>query len=308
VRRDFRIRWPAAWLSACSCVIALAGCGGEEPAPERVQAGQSTRVDTAIPAVLAERLADRADRVAEFGTACEARRRRADELRSAAEAAIGAGRVPVALQPPLRSRIDAIARPRPCLREADLRRADDLARWLRKRSAGVLRTPPDFRVARSSVADDPSDEVVWAVIEPMWWALETPYEPDPRLAQATPGQRAAYALTWTESEVSNGGFEQYFWNSTGMLLDDAIVGARLIGAKDVEDVLRGAAALFPGGRVPESRLVRQNVIESFSPADNEELGRLDDRFFALLEHPAKSPTRLLEKYIRTNPDEFFLPS
>jgi len=265
-------------------------------------------VDEAIPAVLAERLADRADRVAEFGTACEARRRRADELRSAAEAAIGAGRVPVALQPLLRSRIEGVARPRPCLRAADLRRADDLARWLRKRSAAVLRTPPDFRVARSSVADDPSDDLVWAVIEPMWWALETPYEPDPRLAQATPGQRAAYALTWTESEVSNGGFEQYFWNSTGMLLDDAILGARLIGAKDVEDVLRDASALFPAGRVPKSRLARQSMLDAFPSENNAELGRLDDRFFTLLEHPAKRPTRLLEKYIRAHPDEFFLPS
>ena len=148
---------------------------------------------------------------------------------------------------------------------------------------------------------------MWAVLEPMWWALETPYEPDPRLERATPGQRAAYALTWTESEVSNGGFEQYFWNSTGMLLDDAIAGSQLVGARDAERVLREAGAVFPDGRAPEARAARQKALDDFSSAQSERLGRLDDRFFAILDDPAPSPRRPLEAYIRRHPREFFLP-
>jgi hypothetical protein len=50
------MRWRSAWLTACSCALLLAGCGGEErrppPAPPR------------IPAAVAEKLAADADRVA----------------------------------------------------------------------------------------------------------------------------------------------------------------------------------------------------------------------------------------------------
>jgi Domain of unknown function (DUF4375) len=284
----------------------LAACdAGEERSARTSAAEPLPRVEATIPGVLAEQLADRADRVGEFEATCRARGQRARALLGAAESAIRTGRIPAALRRPLRDRVEAIARPR-CLRQ--LRHADELAIWVRKRSAPAHRTPPDFRVARSSLDDDASDGLVWGVLEPMWYALETPYEPDPRLEQATPGQRAAYALVWTESEVSNGGFEQYFWNSTGMLHDDAIAGARLIDARDVERVLRDAAALFPDGRAPESRVARQEALDDLSPENKEQLGRLDDRFFSLLDDPARSSARFLEAYIRRHTDEFFLPS
>jgi hypothetical protein len=49
------MRSPVAWLSACSCAVVLAGCGGEEARPEPTPA---------LPAALAERLARDADQVA----------------------------------------------------------------------------------------------------------------------------------------------------------------------------------------------------------------------------------------------------
>lgn len=48
-----------------------------------------------------------------------------------------------------------------------------------------------FRIPRWAVADLDGDreDLHWAVLQPMWHQLQTPYEPDPRLQQATPGQR-----------------------------------------------------------------------------------------------------------------------
>jgi len=105
----------------------------------------------------------------------------------------------------------------------------------------------DFRIARSDVADGADvAEVAWKVIEPMWGLLKTPYEPDERLQTvATPGQRAFYALHWTISEVSNGGFHQYFYNSTGYLAPEAITGAELLGASEYANVIRRATSIFP---------------------------------------------------------------
>jgi hypothetical protein len=67
--------------------------------------------------------------------------------------------------------------------------------------------------------------------------LQTPYEPDPRLHQAALGQRALYALYWLESETSNGGLHQYFWNPTGMLADEAVQGARRLRLSGYADLL-----------------------------------------------------------------------
>jgi hypothetical protein len=166
----------------------------------------------------------------------------------------------------------------------------------------------DFRVSRSAITSgmEPS-EVAWVVIKPMWNGLKTPYEPDPRLGEATPGQRAVYALTWLESEVSNGGFEQYFWNSTGFLWPEAIEGARLLGASEYEAILRAAGSVFPGGRPSRNRAERQEVVDHLSAADSDRLSDLDNRFFALLDDRERTLSLYFKRYIDRHPDEFFRP-
>lgn len=98
--------------------------------------------------------------------------------------------------------------------------------------------------------DTADADVVWLAIERIFTELRTPYDPDDRLYDLTPGQRAVYALDWVRKEVSNGGFDQLFGNSTGYLTPEAIEGAAHIGAGDYEDILRRAAAIFPNGWCP----------------------------------------------------------
>ena len=38
------------------------------------------------------------------------------------------------------------------------------------------------------------------------------------------GFQAIYATWWVEAEVSNGGFNQYFWNSSGQFASEAVEG------------------------------------------------------------------------------------
>jgi hypothetical protein len=85
---DCPIRWPAAWLSACSCALALAACGGteEEAAPPPT-----------LPRTVAARLAADADAVAarlEAGDPCGA----AESAAALQQTAVGAlnrpGQVP----------------------------------------------------------------------------------------------------------------------------------------------------------------------------------------------------------------------
>jgi hypothetical protein len=122
------------------------------------------------------------------------------------------------------------------------------------------------------------------------------------LGVATPGQRAVYALDWTTLEVNNGGWHQFFWNSSGALADEAIAGAELIGAHENAAILRQAAAVFPRGRVPEDRAERQRILDSLSDAETEDaFGPLEERWYA------RDPEleRLMVAYVEAHPDEFF---
>jgi hypothetical protein len=85
------MRWPTAWLSACSCVLALAGCGGSE----------ETAPPPALSAPLAEQLAGRADTVAaqlDAGDPCGAAERAAALQQTAIQALNQPGQVPVELK------------------------------------------------------------------------------------------------------------------------------------------------------------------------------------------------------------------
>lgn len=90
-----------AWLTACSAlVLALAGCGGEEP-PDGAQR---------IEAAAATQLADRADEIASLiddGEVCTAAHK-ADELFAAAHDEVERGTVPPALASELTSKAEAL--------------------------------------------------------------------------------------------------------------------------------------------------------------------------------------------------------
>jgi hypothetical protein len=79
-------RWPVAWLSACSCALAVAGCGGTEATPRPT-----------IDAAVAEQLAADADTVAarlDAGDPCGAAERAAALQQATIQALNARGQVP----------------------------------------------------------------------------------------------------------------------------------------------------------------------------------------------------------------------
>jgi hypothetical protein len=128
--------------------------------------------------------------------------------------------------------------------------------------------------------------------------LEGEYE---MFAAATRGQRAVYALWIVDGEVNNGGFEQFFFNSSGSVMDEAIDGAELIGASANARILEEAAEVFSDGDVPEDREARWRILDALPDDKLGELGELDDRWFS---HD-RELNRKLVAYVEANPEEFF---
>ncbi len=117
------------------------------------------------------------------------------------------------------------------------------------------------------------------------------------LDHCTPGQVAAFAFQWTTSEVCNGGFHQYFYNSTGVLCCEASAGCRLIGADDLAAIIEAACDRFPDGTDLGDREARIEALEgedlSFDDLDRQLYRRLP------------RARGLMEAYIRDHPEEFF---
>lgn len=94
-----------------------------------------------------------------------------------------------------------------------------------------------------------------------------------------------------EAEVNNGGFDQFFYNSSGDNTAETIEALEKIGAIRTTDIARRAAAKFPHGMPPKSRLDRQTILLQISPEANE-FEELDEEFYGYSENLAD----LLKKY------------
>jgi hypothetical protein len=68
-----------------------------------------------------------------------------------------------------------------------------------------------------------------------------------------------------EAEVNNGGFDQYFFNSSGDEASAVIEALETVGASKTARIVRKACARFPGGMPPSDRNERQDALERVSP-------------------------------------------
>jgi hypothetical protein len=150
--------------------------------------------------------------------------------------------------------------------------------------------------------DESSETLASDVIGVMWEIVDFYQDKatyDKSSAPATRGQRAIYACTWYLCEVENGGHDQFFFNSTGMVWQDALDGLKLIGAEPFLEIYQQALACFPESTPSFDRTERTEQLNSIEP------GVLD-----VLDNPVYDFVGGLEpyfnKYIQENPEEFFL--
>jgi len=80
-----------------------------------------------------------------------------------------------------------------------------------------------------------------------------------------------------EMEINNGGFDQFFFNSTGDRAHETIDALLAIKASHTADILKSAVDKFPNGTVPTDRGERQTLLEGVSP--DSEAFEIEDKKF-----------------------------
>src|SRR5712672_3192168 len=76
-----------------------------------------------------------------------------------------------------------------------------------------------------------------------------------------PHEQHLLATHWCDYEVRNGGFLQFFENSTGVLAPEAVCGFRALGlpevAAKIEDAMNRLASSFPRNRALRRAKIRE---------------------------------------------------
>ena len=127
----------------------------------------------------------------------------------------------------------------------------------------------------------------WALVEPHWDRISI-YDGEHvflREFNNTPERaRHLFAAHWCVSEVSNGGFHQFFSNGTGVLAPEAAGGFDAIGLPKLAGVVRRASAYF-GIPYVRDQQARNDLLDQYEREHKEDWNpfeQLDDEFFDLI--------------------------
>ena len=111
----------------------------------------------------------------------------------------------------------------------------------------------------------------WDITEPMWWIINIydSYEDYIKSAESfTLEQRYLLAINWYFAEINNGGHHQFFYNSTGIVWEDALNGFKHFGMNEFANNFQKVVD-YCGGTIPFDREERWNMLESLEEKNEE---------------------------------------
>jgi hypothetical protein len=118
----------------------------------------------------------------------------------------------------------------------------------------------------------------------------------------SPAQRVLVCVWGTCGEIDNGGFDQFFFNTSGDWAGDAEAAFRTIGAHELAAIVRSAIEIFPDGGPSPDHVVRHLQLDGLSPEAQARLSELDRRF------DSRNVDRLLAAFVEQNLDEILRDS
>lgn len=114
------------------------------------------------------------------------------------------------------------------------------------------------------------------------------------LGELTNGERIIYFVGEIEGEINNGGFSQYFFNSSGRNAKEAINALKIINAEYTASLLEQALAIYKNGSTNDSK------DDELTEEQEEELNELDDKFYEYNDNLSE----LQVTYIKNHKEEF----
>ena len=99
-------------------------------------------------------------------------------------------------------------------------------------------------------------------------------------------ERVFFVAQELEMEVNNGGFSQFFYNSSGDFSGEIVSAFRQIGAEHTANICEKALKAF-GCNVPSDRCERQDLMEELEEAIENAFEECDNAFFEYTDNLAE---------------------
>jgi len=113
-------------------------------------------------------------------------------------------------------------------------------------------------------------------------------------------QRIFLLVENLEREINNGGFNQFYFNSSGDFSKETVNALLEIGAKKTADIVKKANSEFKNRSVPKDRTERQNELQLIQEKAEENWNKYDSEFFEYQD----DLTELLIAFVIKNKSEF----
>ncbi|NNV54108.1 DUF4375 domain-containing protein [Panacibacter sp. KCS-6] len=149
----------------------------------------------------------------------------------------------------------------------------------------------------------PDDNLLQVVFDNLSEKQPTNYEKEYETVMSWNKSRQAIYMIWAlEAEVNNGGYNQFYFNSSGQFYKHLPDALRLVGATKFADLTKRANETFEKEN-PKITQHQDGTLEGFSKSyDDNPLNKYDDEFYDL--YKMENLQQIQVAYIRKNKKEF----
>lgn len=144
---------------------------------------------------------------------------------------------------------------------------------------------PDYKKLTAGSLDTiPDDKLEDAVMDNIWYKMDgdlsDKYDVVMKLSEP---QRVMFIVRQVEDEVNNGGFNQFYENSSGQFANDMEAAFKAIGALKYANLVHRANVIYKKNKTQITKYM-DGTVEGFSKSyEDNPLNKLDDEFYALKE-------------------------
>jgi hypothetical protein len=136
-------------------------------------------------------------------------------------------------------------------------------------------------------------EVILKIGEIIWKKTESS---DDNFSNLTEPERVFIFVEMLEGQINNGGFDQFFFNSSGDYTYKIVSAYETIKAFKTTDLIKNAIKLFPVLPVSKDTKTRRRILQYLDERISEEWDKLDSKFYEYEENIVD----LLIEYMKAN--------
>jgi len=163
---------------------------------------------------------------------------------------------------------------------------------------------PVYKVlTRAAIDSTLDDQLLQVVFDNLFEKLPDDYEKEYETVMSWNNSRQAIYLIWLlEAEVNNGGYNQFYFNSSGQFYKHLPGALRLVGANEFAALTDKANSIFDTENEQITKH-QDGTIEGFSKSyEDNPLNDLDTEFYKL--YHTENLLQIHVDYIRRNVDDF----